>query len=72
MLYLIRSPDSFPISFDPFKSKSKAMDFLAKWVAQFERQGYYSTANREHIPLSELPSRCKIITGKNITELFNN
>jgi hypothetical protein len=37
---------------------SKALD---KWVDRYKQQGYYSTSNRERIPLDELTTWCTIV-----------
>jgi hypothetical protein len=56
------SPDGFAISReDTYPSREVAEQKLQEWVKRYEFQGYYSTSNRERIPLDELESCCKIV-----------
>ena len=58
----VYSPDGFPIHReDTYPSREVAEQKLKEWAKQYEQQGYYSTSNRERIPLNELESRCKIL-----------
>lgn len=58
----VYSPDGFPIHReDTYPSKEVAEQKLKEWVKQYEHQGYYSTSNRERIPLDQLESCCKIV-----------
>lgn len=59
--YDVISPDGFPIACEPFKSKKAALKAIPLWCARFERQGYYSTSNRERISLAELPYTLSIV-----------
>jgi hypothetical protein len=59
--YDVLSPDGFPITCEPFKTKKAARAAIPAWCARFERQGYYSTSNRERIPLPELPHCLRLV-----------
>lgn len=60
--YDVLSPDNFSISFDEiWDSPEEAQKAAEKWVERYRQQGYYSTANRERIPLDELITWCKIV-----------
>jgi hypothetical protein len=60
-LYDVLSPDGFPITCESFPSKKAALAAVPLWCSRFERQGYYSTSNREQIPLDELPRCLEIV-----------
>jgi len=56
------SPDRFSISYDElWDSPEEARVALKKWIEGYKRQGYYSTRDRERIPLDELETRCEIV-----------
>lgn len=57
------SPDGFPISREPFDSQKDAAAAIAKWCEQYQEQGHYTTAERERIPLKELPNRVQIVSA---------
>jgi hypothetical protein len=57
----VLSPDGFPISREPFTSQKEAEAAIPKWCEQYQEQGYYSTADRERIPVKELPNHVKVI-----------
>jgi hypothetical protein len=58
----VYSPDGFAISREEtYPSREVAEQKLQEWVKRYEFQGYYSTSNRDRIPLDELASRCKIV-----------
>jgi hypothetical protein len=60
--YDINSPDGFGMFMDRiYSSPEKAENDFQLWIKRFERQGYYSTSNREQISLDELRVRCKLI-----------
>lgn len=60
--YDINSPDGFGMFMDRiYSSPEKAENDFQLWIKRFEKQGYYSTAMREQIPLDELRVRCKLI-----------
>ena len=53
------SPDGFPISYENFPCKKVAQDFFRSWIKSFERQGYYSSAKYDRIPLNMLKDFCE-------------
>ena len=57
----VLSPDGFPISAEPFNSQKEAEAAIPKWCERYEPQGYYSTADRERIPVKELPDHLQIV-----------
>lgn len=58
----VYSPDGFAIDRqETYPSREVAEQKLQEWVKRYEFQGYYSTSNRDRIPLDELASRCKIV-----------
>ena len=58
----VYSPDGFAIDREEtYPSREVAEQKLQEWVKRYEFQGYYSTSNRDRIPLDELASRCKIV-----------
>ena len=60
--YDINTPDGICIFMDRiYSSPEKAENDFEQWIKRFEKQGYYSTAMREQIPLNELRVRCKLI-----------
>ena len=59
----VLSPDGFPITPEPFSSEKAARDFIPEWCKRFEHQGYYSTADREQIPLKELPDHLQVVSA---------
>ena len=60
--YDVLSPDKFSISFDEvWDTPEEAKEALKKWIGRYKQQGYYSTSNRERIPLDELETWCDII-----------
>ena len=63
--YDINTPDGFGMYMDKvYSTPEKAEDAFQVWIKRYEKQGYYSTAKREQIPLSELRSNCKLINFK--------
>jgi hypothetical protein len=58
--YHVISPDGFPITPEPFPSKSAAEAYMEGWCAQFKHQGYYAGVNGR-IPLAELPGRLVVV-----------
>ena len=60
--YNVISPDGFPITCEPFKTKKAALEYVPRWCERFQHQGYYSTARREHIPLPELPDYLRLVS----------
>jgi len=61
-LYNVLSPDGFPITFEPFKTKKAALEFVPHWCQRYQQQGYYSTARRDQIPLHELPDYLRLVS----------
>lgn len=60
--YDVLSPDKFSISFDEvWDTPEEAKEALKKWIGRYKQQGYYSTSNRERIPLDELETWCEIV-----------
>jgi hypothetical protein len=60
--YDVLSPDGYSISFSElWDTPEEAQKALNEWVKGYERQGYYSTTNRERIPLDELTTWCRIV-----------
>jgi hypothetical protein len=58
----VLSPDGFSIDrVETYPSKKVAEQKLQEWVKRYEKQGYYSTSNRERIALDELASYCNIV-----------
>ncbi len=59
--FVVIGPDEIEIQPEPFASRAAAEDALKKWVERYRRQGYYSTARWERIPVDELAERCRIV-----------
>lgn len=56
------SPDGFAIDrTETYPSREVAEQKLDEWVKRYETQGYYSTSNRQRIPLDELKDYCEIV-----------
>lgn len=63
--YDINSPDGIGMFMDKiYSSPEKAENDFQVWIKRFEKQGYYSTATREQIPLNELRVRCRLVNFK--------
>jgi len=60
-LYDVLSPDGFPITCEPFKTKKAALEYVPRWCERYQQQGYYSTARRDQIPLHELPDYLRLV-----------
>ena len=62
--YVAYSPDDFPISHEAKRHSDygSARKELENWAKNYEHQGYYSTGNREKIPLKDIVRRSKIKT----------
>jgi hypothetical protein len=52
--WTVLGPDDIPITPEAFASKAEAETAIARFVKRFRVQGYYSTADGLHIPVSEL------------------
>lgn len=61
-MYDVISPDGFPITCEPFKSQKAAVKYALKWCKRYQQQGYYSTSNREKIPLEDLPDCLSLVS----------
>lgn len=62
MPYDVLSPDGISLYHDTtWETQEAAKAAISIWVTRFEQQGYYSTAQWEHIPLNEIAGRCRII-----------
>ena len=60
--YDVLSPDGFSISFDElWDTPEEAQKAAEKWVKRYEQQGYYSTSNRDRIPLDQLVECCRVV-----------
>ena len=60
--YEINSPDGFGMYMDRvYSSPEKAEDAFQVWIKRYEKQGYYSTAKREQIPINQLRNHCKLV-----------
>lgn len=60
--FRVLSPDGFDIEMNgEYAGMKAARAAVQDFVKRFERQGYYSTANRQRIPLSDIPRNCSII-----------
>lgn len=76
--YDVISPDGFSISrTEYYCSKAEAFAAFEKWKQNFEQQGYYSTADWEHIPVHQLHEFCTLVKIKTtwkekLINLFNN
>jgi hypothetical protein len=57
----VLSPDGFPISAKPFNSQKEAEAAIPEWCERYEEQGHYTTADRERIPVKELPNHVKVV-----------
>ena len=61
-MFDVLSPDGFPITCEPFKTKKAALKFIPQWCERYQQQGYYSTTNRDQIPLNELPDYLRLVS----------
>jgi hypothetical protein len=61
-LYEVLSPDGFPITCEPFKTKKAALEYIPRWCERYQSQGYYSTARRDQIPLADLPACLRLVS----------
>lgn len=60
----VLSPDGFPISAEPFNSQKEAEAAIPKWCERYQEQGHYTTAERERIPVGELPQHLEIVSNE--------
>lgn len=61
-LFRILSPDGFDIKMDEWQfDKDQVETELTNFVKRYERQGYYSTSNREQIPLDKIRDYCTVV-----------
>lgn len=57
----VLSPDGFTIErYDHYKTRKDALQALERFCKRYITQGYYSSSNRGHISLEELPNACKL------------
>jgi hypothetical protein len=63
-MYHVISPDGFPITCEPFASEREALSAIPVWCQRFKNQGYYSTSNRQKIPLKELPDYLEVVPAE--------
>jgi len=70
--YQVFSPDGFRIQYGhvTYPSLKKAKAALDEFVQGYAFQGFYSTKNRERIPIDELPQRCKLVTIEKGQKIF--
>jgi hypothetical protein len=66
--YQVLSPDNITIDHarNSYPSLKQAKQALAKWINNYQAQGYYSqtcyNGYRRQIPINEIPDYCEIIT----------
>lgn len=63
-MYHVISPDGFPITYEPFTTRRKAIAAIPVWTEQFRKRGYYLTGRQEKIPL-------KFLRGELIIRAFD-
>jgi len=63
------SPHGIPLTYEPFRSKALAEEFIPKFCVQMRRQGYYRGVG-ETIPLEELPGRLMVVPETGTFEAF--
>lgn len=56
----VLSPDGFPITAEPFNSQREAEAAIPQWCERYQKQGFYTTTERERIPFKELPQRVQV------------
>lgn len=62
MAYRVLSPDGFDIERDAeYRTLKEAREALKLFISRFTIQGFYSTGNRERIPVADLAECCVII-----------
>jgi hypothetical protein len=59
--YQILSPDGFPLFRDRTFTESEILPAFEEWKKRYEKQGYYSTSNRERIDLRDLADMVDVI-----------
>jgi hypothetical protein len=69
--YDVISPDGFPTTPKPFKTKAAARAFIPKWCKLYEAQGFYATPRRR-IPLDELPYYVQVVKSGEVMDAFDN
>lgn len=66
------SPDGFSINREGlYRTKEDAQAALEVWVHRYDKQGYYSTANRDRIPLGSILLNCNVVPVER-TPMFEN
>ena len=59
--YFILSPDGFPIHpEDTYSTVDQVKEAYNDFVQRYQLQGYYSTSNRERLPLDNLDKYMKV------------
>ncbi len=62
--YNVLSPDGFAIHRDEeYHNEEEVKEAIARFMARYTAQGYYSMSNRERLPLDEIESNLQIITN---------
>ena len=69
----ILSPDGFDIEMDKVYKPEEVEAAIEKFIARFKNQGYYSTSNRERIPLDQIKDYVSVVpldesTNENLNE----
>jgi hypothetical protein len=59
--YQILSPDGFPLYRDRTFTEAEILPAFEEWKKRYEKQGYYSTSNRERIDLRDLADMVDVI-----------
>jgi len=61
-LWNVISPDGFPITCEPFKTKKSALAYVPRWCERYQQQGYYSRTGGPRIPLNELTDWLRLVS----------
>jgi hypothetical protein len=61
-MYDVLSPDGFSITPDKvYPDLESAHAAAVAFAERFQFQGFYSTAQRERIPLTDIAGRCRVV-----------
>jgi len=63
--YRLLSPDGFDIEMDALYSEEELMPAFEQFKKRYEKQGYYSTGNRERIDLRDLEDYMSVVEVEN-------
>jgi hypothetical protein len=63
--YRLLSPDGFDIKMDALYSEEELMPAFEQFKKRYEKQGYYSTGNRERIDLRDLEDYMSVVEVEN-------